>query len=262
MQTTDKMLGVALAVVEEAEAMFTAGLGADPTEMKNPGDFATIIDLEIESAVRRMLTERTDIPVYGEEGGGEFSAAATWVIDPIDGTANYAAGNPMCSILLTLIEDGEPVISVTSLPLLRRRLTAVKGQGIRVNGRAVPTIKDRPLLVTQVGFSSIAAQHNSQFSGEVRLRLLGALARGPLRPRITGSVGVDLALTAQGVFDGAISFSPYVWDNSSGVGLVRAAGGVVTALDGSEWTPHSTGVVAGTPSAHAELMSTIGSILQ
>lgn len=253
------MLALAERVVDEAEAMFVAGLGADPAEFKGPGDFATEVDLEIESSVRALL-EDTDIPVYGEEAGGAYSSDAVWVVDPIDGTSNYAAGNPMCAILLSLLVEDQPVLAVTSLPLLHRRLTVVSGGPLMVNGREAPALTRRHRMVTQVGFSSVSSRSRSPFTSDERLEMLGILAAGSLRPRITGSVGADLALTAQGIFDGAISFSPYVWDNAAGVALVRAAGGVVTDIDGRDWTPDSTGVVAGTPEVHAELMSTINTV--
>lgn len=253
------MLALAERVVDEAEAMFVAGLGADPAEFKGPGDFATEVDLEIESAVRDMLAD-TAIPVYGEEAGGAYSSEAVWVVDPIDGTSNYAAGNPLCAILLSLLVKDQPVVAVTAIPLLGRRLTAVAGEGLLVNSRPAPRVPERNGLVTQVGFASVSTHSRSPFTSAERLQMLGILANGTLRPRITGSVGVDLALTAQGIFDGAISFSPYVWDNAAGVALVRAAGGVVTDIEGNDWTPASTGVVAGTPAVHAELMSTINTI--
>lgn len=254
------LLAIAERVVDEAEAIFIAGLGADPVEIKQPGDFATEVDLEIESTVRRMLIEETGIPVYGEEAGGAYTPSAVWIIDPIDGTSNYAAGNPMCAILLSLVLDDQPRIAVSSIPMLYRRLTTIDGESVRVNRRTIPPIGDRNRLVAQIGFSSVASPIKSPFSTTVRQRMLGFLADGPMRPRITGSVGVDLALTAQGIFDGAISFSPYMWDNAAGVAHVRAAGGIVTDVYGEPWSPRSTGVIAGTPSAHAEIMSTINKI--
>ncbi len=261
MRNLDDMLAHAIRVIEEAEAIFTAGLGSDPANMKFPGDFATEIDLEIEFTMRRMLTEATGIPVFGEEAGGSYQPEATWILDPIDGTSNYAAGHPMCAILVSLVLDDEPFVAVTSIPLLSRRLTAVKGRGVLVNGRFADPMRNRSPLVAQVGYSSVGAQYSSRFPTSMRLEALARLSESTLRPRITGSVGVDLAMTAQGIFDGAVSFSPYMWDNSAGVLLVREAGGVVTDIAGDPWVPQSTGVVAGTEAAHREIMSTMDEIL-
>lgn len=127
MRTLENMLEVAVAAVEDAERLFTDGLGAMPAHHKKQGDFATEVDLAIEALLRSRLREETGIDVYGEEAGGVYNPEATWIVDPIDGTSNYAAGNPSCAILATLVLDDEPVVAVTSIPTLRTRLTAVKG---------------------------------------------------------------------------------------------------------------------------------------
>ena len=147
------------------------------------------------------------------------------------------------------------------MPLLHRRVTAFEGSPVMVNGRAMKPLSEVDQLVAQVGFSSVASQQRSQFPSLLRQGLLSELAETYLRPRITGSVGVDLAFAAQGIFGGAVSFSPHVWDNAAGVMLVKAAGGVVTDTEGNDWTPESIGVVAGTSRAHEAIMSTMDAIL-
>lgn len=261
MSDARELLAIAEAVVDDAERMFIDGLGADPAALKQPGDFTTDVDLAIEAHLRSMLTGATGLPVYGEESGGSLDHRAVWIVDPIDGTSNYAAGNPLCAILVSLLVEGQPVVAVTAMPLLHRRLTAFEGSPLMVNGQAVTPLKEGHRLASQVGFSSVASQHDSRFPSMLRQGLLSDLAETFLRPRITGSVGVDLAFAAQGIFGGVVSFSPHVWDNAAGVMLVRAAGGVVTDTEGKPWHPRSTGVVAGTSAAHEEIMSTMNRIL-
>ncbi|AGF72835.1 inositol monophosphatase family protein [Corynebacterium halotolerans] len=261
MSDARELLAIAEAIVDDAERMFLAGVGADPSQLKQPGDFTTDVDLAIEDHLRRTLTRMTGLPVYGEESGGTLDHRAVWVVDPVDGTSNYAAGNPMCAILVSLLVDNQPVAAVTSMPMLHRRLTAFEGSPLLVNGRAASPLTESSPLIAQVGFSSVASPLDSPISSIVRQGLLSDLAETFLRPRITGSVGVDLAFAAQGIFGGAVSFSPYVWDNAAGVMLVRAAGGVVTDIEGKAWTPGATGVIAGTRAAHEEIMSTMNRIL-
>lgn len=252
------MLAMAEAVVDDAEAIFTEGFGAAPSTMKSAGDFATEVDYAIESHIRMMLTHLTGIPVVGEEGGG-VDSGTRWVIDPIDGTANFAASNPMSSILVSLLVDDQPILGITSMPMLGKRLTAYDGSPLMINGTRVEPLEDQSHLVAHVGFSSMATPKNTAFPRELRRDLLSELADSYLRPRITGSVGVDLAFTAEGIFGTCVSFSPHVWDNAAGVMLVRAAGGVVTDTDGEDWKP-GKGVIAGTAKAHAVLMGTINKV--
>src|SRR5699024_7850818 len=160
------------------------------------------------------------IPVVGEEEGGADSGTR-WVIDPIDGTANYAASNPMSAILVSLLVDDQPVLGITSLPMLGKRLTAYAGSPLMINGQPVPPLEEKSPQVAHVGFSSMATPKNTRFPMEMRRDLLSELAESYLRPRITGSIGVDLAFTAEGIFGTCVSFSPHVWDNAAGVMLVR-----------------------------------------
>ncbi len=76
----------------------------------------------------------------------------------------------------------------------------------------------------------------AEFPGRYRLAVLENLSRKCSRMRMHGATGIDLAYTAAGILGGAISFGRHVWDHAAGVALVRAAGGVVTDLDGSDWT--------------------------
>lgn len=252
------MLAIAEAVVDDAEALFIKGFGAAPAHMKTPGDFATSVDLEIESQMRTMLEIMTGIPVIGEEAGG-VTSGTRWVIDPIDGTANFAAKNPMSAILVSLVVDDQPILGVTSTPMLGKRLSAFEGSPLMINGQPQKPLEDQSHLVAHIGFSSMASPRESTFPVEVRRDLLAELTESYLRPRITGSVGVDLAFTAQGIFGACVSFSPHIWDNAAGVMLLRAAGAVVTDTDGNEWHP-GHGVIAGTKNAHEVLLGTINKI--
>lgn len=254
------LLATAESVVDEAEKIFVRGLGADPTLFKGPGDFATQVDLDIELLFRDVLTDRTGIGLYGEESGGVIGTDPVWVVDPVDGTTNYASGNPLCSILVSLLVNKEPVLAITSLPIMRRRVSAQRGCGIWVNGvrpecphPASSSHQPRP----QVGFSSVGAPRSSLFPNPLQRGFARGVPRSKMKPRITGSIGVDLGFTALGIFGGAVSFSSHVWDNASGVLLVQEAGGVVTDPQGQPWKPGVAGVIAGTPAVHELLMSTM-----
>lgn len=252
-----ELLAVAEAIVDEAERVFVARIGAQPEVTKPGGDFATVADLEIEHLLRQLLTLHTGIPVFGEEAGGDLCADAVWVVDPIDGTSNYSAGSPMCAILVALLLAGKPVVSVISLPLLGKRLCAFEGSPLFLNGRPQPKLEDQQPLVAPIAFGSIVSPVNSAFPTLLRHNLLAKVAMQYPRLRVTGSVGIDLAFTALGIFAGAVTFSPYVWDNAAGVLAIQAAGGRVTDLHGEQWHPASQGLVAGTRAVHESILSTI-----
>lgn len=254
------LLAIAEAAIDEVQADFRGGLGSEPFVVKEFGDFATETDLTIENKLRSILTSMTGIPVYGEEYGGEVPTNNTvWVVDPIDGTTNYAAGYPACAIVLALVHDGQPIVGVIDMPFLRRRVTAVAGGGTHVNGRKVQMSLREGRPVT-IAYGSVIARGDGSFPRGWRQELLSGVGDAYRAIRISGSVGVDLASTAAGAFGGTITFSPHVWDNAAGVLLIRESGGVVTDLEGVPWKVGSIGVLAGLPEVHARLLEVVRGI--
>ncbi|WP_288855222.1 inositol monophosphatase family protein [uncultured Corynebacterium sp.] len=286
------MLAIAEATVDSVSPAFIDGLGARPARFKGEGDFATEVDLAIESELRQSLTQLTGIPVFGEEtgaaapgatydrGAAEYAAASesaarsphfleqqegadaarikaltsgpVWVVDPIDGTANYAAGNPLCGVLVALLMEGKPVAAVADFPLLGRRVAAAEGAPLRSVGGPRGGFGGGP---DALGFED--SRGHIGCSSHRSTGIYRHLRHTGLRPRMTGSVGLDTAFVAQGVFDGALNFSIHPWDNAAGALLVKAAGGIATDPEGNEWTALSRGLVVGTPQVHATLMDAI-----
>ncbi|WKD60828.1 Inositol-1-monophosphatase ImpA [Corynebacterium ciconiae DSM 44920] len=243
---------------------FRGGLGSPPAVKKAPGDFATAVDLQLERTLSEELSAQTGISCAGEEFGAvrDYASAHTtpapqWVIDPIDGTSNYSAGNPQCAILVSLIAQGSAVIGLTALPATGELLSATVHSGVYLNGVEALEPPEHVRSITQFGFGSIVSPRDSRFPTELRHRLLGELITRFPRLRITGSVGVDLAYTALGRFGGAVSFSPHPWDNAAGCVLNIAAGNVVTDLAGTPWRPGGIGMVAATPRIHEVVMDVI-----
>lgn len=251
------LLAIAEAVVDDCEKEFLAGLGVAPRVDKGNGDFATSTDLKIETMLRRQLTTLTGIPVYGEEGGGILDNQPVWVVDPIDGTSNFAAGNPMCAILVSLVAEGQPVVALCSLPTLGKRLTAYEGSPLMINGQPQPPLSEPREGLVQIGLGSLVGGRQEGFRSQLRQQLLAELVKQHTRIRVSGSVGVDLAFAAMGIFAATVTFSPHPWDNAAGALLVRAAGGAVSNLSGQPWTIDSVGIVAGAKAAHSELVTTI-----
>lgn len=245
---------------DEARRMFVEGLGSAPALYKGSGDFATEVDLSIEALLREQLSLSTGIPVLGEEKGGVLRDDASWVVDPIDGTANFASGNPSCAILISLVVDNQPVVAVTDIPLLDMRLTARKGSQVSLNGRQLPQLTDTPIVSNQVGVGAVGSDDTSRIPPDSRLKLIKTLEYTNMRPRISGSVGIDLAFVAQGIYEAAVSFSPHPWDNAAGVLLARCAGAVVTDIEGEEWSLDSVGVIAGSAEAHETVLRTIRNV--
>lgn len=242
-------------ILDDASEPFLAGHRADSAVRKNGNDFATEVDLAIERQVTDALTAATGIGVHGEEfGGTPIDAPLVWVLDPIDGTFNYAAGSPMAGILLGLLHDGEPVAGLTWLPFTGQRYTAVTGGPLRDNGVERPALTNGALSDAIVGIGTFNVDWRGRFPGRYRLAILENLSRVTSRPRMHGATGIDLAYVADGILGGAISFGDHIWDHAAGVALVRAAGGVVTDLAGAPWTATSRSALAAAPGVHEQIL--------
>ncbi|MGK2882497.1 MAG: inositol monophosphatase family protein [Mycobacterium sp.] len=257
----DALVAEAAVILDAAAGPFVAGHRAESAVRKKGNDFATEVDLAIERQVVDALVSATGIGVHGEEfGGAPIDSPMVWVLDPIDGTFNYAAGSSMAAILLGLLRDGEPVAGLTWLPFTDQRYTAVVGGPLYANGVAQPPLEPVALADTLVGFGTFNVDWRGRFPGRYRLAVLENLSRECSRPRMHGATGVDLAYVADAVLGGAITFGDHVWDYAAGVALIRAAGGVVTDLDGKDWTVSSFSAVAGAPGVHQRLIEIVNSV--
>ncbi|ULE32647.1 inositol monophosphatase family protein [Mycobacterium sp. IDR2000157661] len=257
----DGLVAEAAQILEDASKPFIDGHRADSAVQKKGNDFATEVDLAIERQVVEALTDRTGIEVHGEEfGGADLDSPLVWVLDPIDGTFNYAAGSPMAAILLGLVRDGEPVAGLTWVPFTGERFTAVVGGPLLSNGVAQPSLARAPLSDSIVGVSTFNVDSRGKVPGRYRLAVVENLSRECSRMRMHGATGIDLAYTAAGILGGAISFGGHVWDHAAGVALIRAAGGVVTDLSGNEWTVDSPSALAGAPGTYDQLLDLLRAV--
>lgn len=124
------------------------------TEMKGPMDFVTAADKAVEQAIVGMLREHDPhVAVLGEEGGSSGAGEnRLWIIDPIDGTANYMRNLPWWSVSIAMLENGRPHAGVIHAPAMGITVSAVSGQGVTINGRAlsgpVRSLQAVPLILS------------------------------------------------------------------------------------------------------------------
>jgi myo-inositol-1(or 4)-monophosphatase len=201
---------------------------------KAPGDYVSEVDLQSEETVREALArDAPDIAFFGEEGGGT-RGDLWWVVDPLDGTANFLHGFPVVGVSVALVEAGRPVVGAVHAPLLGGDMyTAVRGGGAFLDGRPV-RVADRPpaSAICNTGFPF---KRKDRLDDYRRVFEGAFLALEDLRR--AGAASLDLAWTAAGVFDGFFEIGLGSWDVAAGALLVVEAGGVVTdwAGDGDAW---------------------------
>jgi myo-inositol-1(or 4)-monophosphatase len=219
---------------------------------KAPGDWVSDVDTGSEEAVRESLErDWPSLPVFGEEGGGARGDVG-WLVDPLDGTANFLHGFPAVGVSVALVEHGVPVVGVVHAPLLGVTYTACRGGGAFSNGKQVTVSgrdPERAICATGFPFRAKAERLDEYLPVfEAALRRFEDLRRA-------GSASLDLAWTAAGVFDGYFEQALGPWDVAAGALLVREAGGVVTDWSGDDRAWLASGdIVAGSPALHAALL--------
>ncbi|MFG1753531.1 inositol monophosphatase family protein [Streptosporangium sandarakinum] len=232
---------------------------------KGDRDMATEVDYAVEQAVRDFLGRETpEIGFLGEEEGVTrgADAALTWALDPLDGTANFLHGIPLCGVSLGLIHRDVPVVGVIDLPFLGSRYTAAEGHGTRANGTSVCVSQAADLESAIVAIGDYAVGIDAAEKNRPRLALTQHLAARVQRVRMFGSAAIDLAWVAEGKIDASAMFSNNPWDTAAGVLIAREAGAMVVDLDGSPHTMNSRGTIAAGPKILGELVTLIADARQ
>jgi histidinol-phosphatase len=228
-------LALALRIADAADAVSMARFDAPDLDVRTKGDASHVTDADLatERAIRDLLAaERPGDGVFGEEFGIEGEAARQWIVDPIDGTANYLKGIPMWATLIALAVDGVPRVGVVSQPAIGRRWWGATGLGAWTDGDGAPrrlSVSD----VAVVGEASVSFQSLAQWDDAGELDALLRLSRGVWRDRGYGDAWPYMLL-AEGRLEFVGEFDVKEYDIAAHVAIVREAGGRVTAYDGSD----------------------------
>jgi myo-inositol-1(or 4)-monophosphatase len=200
---------------------------------KGPIDLVTVADLEVERAFRELIGERfpshvvlgEEAPAGSEAGEAPSAPRYRWIIDPIDGTTNFAHGLACFCVSIALEVDGRLEVGVVYDPMADELFAAERGEGARLNGARLQ-VSGQALLIDALlvtGFPyTIAERRQRQI--EVFSAFLGQ-TRGVRR---LGSAALDLSYVAAGRFDGFWEEGLHSWDIAAAVLIVEEAGGTVT----------------------------------
>ncbi|MEV4802853.1 inositol monophosphatase family protein [Nonomuraea sp. NPDC049421] len=226
---------------------------------KGDRDMATEVDYAVEHAVREFLARETpEIGFLGEEeGGSRLGDGLMWALDPVDGTANFLHGIPLCGVSLGLVDKDIPTLGVIGLPFLDLRYAAAEEAGAAVNGSAIQVGDARDLSSAIVAIGDYAVGENAEERNRPRFALTEELAARVQRIRMFGSAAIDLAWVAHGRIDATIMLSNNPWDTAAGVIIAREAGATVIDLDGSPHSMTAQATIAASPKLVADLIELI-----
>jgi myo-inositol-1(or 4)-monophosphatase len=205
--------------------------GRAESKWKSDGSRVTAVDVAISEGIFRELAAQFPADQFFSEeladSGAPIAVTArfAWVLDPIDGTNNFALGLPHCAIALALCEHGEPIYGVVYDLSRRTLLHGGPGFGVHDGARAV-----------RVGTAPLSRETLIGFHSPADPALLPAAQRIVAAHKIRGlgSATLHLAYVAAGLLDGCVDFNVKIWDLAAAIPLVRAGGGEVHFLNGPQ----------------------------
>ncbi|WP_018439719.1 inositol monophosphatase family protein [Trinickia symbiotica] len=237
----ESRLQAATSIVEEAGARalgFFMERAALATSSKGPMDFVSEADMAVEQQIRERITGIWPAEaVVGEELGGEM-ASRFWVVDPIDGTANFLRGSPLWGIALAFVADGVPEIGVIHYPVLRMTLGAATGHGVILNGQ--PFTRGVPFPDVRVA----ALGTNPHWTTAETATLEAEMKRHQWAVTGYRCATIGLGFAALGYVDGYFECHTSFWDLAAGAVLCREAG-LRVAFDGAR-VRHGMRIAVGT----------------
>jgi len=253
-----ELLAVAIAAAQiggEVLRRYFGELAPSEITEKAQNDWVSAADRASEAAIGEYLSRITpEFGLLGEEQGASGATGTRWVVDPLDGTANFVRRFPHFAVSVALMHGDEVQVGAVIDPMRDEVYAAARGRGATCNGR--------PLRVSgRAGLSGAFVATGFPFRVHRYIDTYLAvfkdvfLVAGALRR--PGAAALDLVHTAAGIFDGFFEFCLSPWDVAAGSLIIEEAGGVVGNLDGEPDIFSHGNIVAGSPEVHRELLSIV-----
>lgn len=220
--------------MHEAGKLLLANFGkiTDYEVKESQSSIVTKTDFESEKLIMKIISENyPGHNLLGEETGFKNqNSVYTWIVDPIDGTSNFAAGIPWFGVLICLLKDFEPVLSGCYLPVQNHMYLAVKGEGATLNDESIFVSAESELKNILIAYSLDFS--NQEGKTESEAKLIECLVKNVRNLRSTNCL-VDFCLTAEGKLGACANQTTGIWDVAAPSLLIEEAGGVMTDFNGN-----------------------------
>jgi myo-inositol-1(or 4)-monophosphatase len=216
-------------------------------------NLVTEVDHASEKAIMDVIKQDFPDHFILSEEAGEIAQDSEykWIIDPIDGTVNFAHRIPICCISIGLEYQKKMILGAIFNPFINELFVAERGQGATLNGRPISVSKkdevERACLVTGFPYTYLDEPNGP-------LQVFERFIRKGIPVRRLGSAAIDLCWVACGRFDGFYEHKLQAWDSAAGFLMVEEAGGKVTDLKGGPYSPYQPGIIASNGLIHGELL--------
>lgn len=186
-----------------------------------------------------------------ETGEIKSNSEYKWIIDPIDGTVNFANGIPICCVSIAVEKNGEMILGAVYAPILNEFYVAEKGMGAFLNDKKI-TVSNKTEVIRSCLVTGFPYTYLDSPRGP--LQVFEELIRQGIPVRRLGSAAIDLCWVAAGRFDGFYEHQLQAWDSAAGFLMVKEAGGEVTDFAGEKFSPYQPQILATNGKIHNELL--------
>lgn len=250
-------LEIAVKAATEAGRLLKDRLGRVQTiDFKGGINLVTEMDRLSEELIVNLISSGfPDHQILSEEGGvQENSSPFKWIVDPLDGTTNYAHGFPCYSVSIALEEAGGIILGVVYNPSLEELFVCERGRGAFRNGKGIRVSSTRELGkgLLATGFPYDVRERSEIYLDPFRSFLIKARAI-----RRAGSAALDLCYVACGIFDGFWEMKLHPWDVAAGALMVMEAGGTVTDFKGGPFDHYGKEIVASNGIIHPQMLEVL-----
>lgn len=219
-------------------------------------NLVTEADHAADKAIREVI--RKAFPEHGivsEESDAKISESEyRWIIDPIDGTVNFANNIPICCVSIGLEYKGAMYMGAVYNPIMNEFFFAEKGKGATLNGQPI-SVSDKDEVIRSCLVTGFPYTYLDQPNGP--LEVFSKLIKRGVPVRRLGSAAIDLCWVAAGRFDGFYEHELHAWDSAAGFIIIEEAGGKVTDLKGETYSPFRPGIIATNGKIHEELQKIV-----
>ena len=248
-----KELEFITAKIKEAYSLYAAA-GPQDIRDKSAFDLVTEVDVNIERFLTQAILDTfPQDKIHAEElSSDQAITGRTWVIDPIDGTWNFAHSIPIYGIQCCLFEDGAPKMAVIWLPCQEELFTAIEGKGCFLNGK--PVALNKSVTADKALISIGDYTHKNDRLAALQYKAVGYLYPRAGRLRMYGAASVDFAFLLAGRLAATGFTTRNLWDIAPGILMSREAGAIVMGLDGEPYDFSKEGVMIAVNQELAQLM--------
>lgn len=189
-----------------------------------------------------------------ETGEIKTNSEFKWIIDPIDGTVNFANGIPLCCVSVALEKNGQMILGAVYNPLMNEFYFAQKGFGASLNDKKI-SVSQKTSVISSCLVTGFPYTYLDEPNGPIQV--FEKLIRKGVPVRRLGSAAIDLCWVAAGRFDAFYEHNLQAWDSAAGFLLVEEAGGKVTDFKGDHYSPYQPHIIASNGKIHDELQKIV-----